>query len=374
MNTNGVATCPVGKVTLRVNNNAAPGTYTISPAGSLAATGVSGGVTITIPTAECSHTWDSGKETTAATCTKEGEKALICAVCGDELKNEAIPAAGHDDGEWVVVTEATCKTDGLKELQCTSCGEMLDSEVIFAADIDHIPGEWVTIIESTCTEDGEKAQRCTVCDEELATEAIAAKGHDDGKWAIVKPATREETGLKELRCIRCDALLDTAVIPVKTTDYYVKNTVCSFGPSFRETSALTDNWYRFTPVDLSVDGVQIFDLIASDAYIIGQVTVTVTDGTVTIDYKYVSDEVKEHSAFCTFLPSLAETATLELSEMKNYGFGNPISIADDLGGDTKVLLFICNVIDYNTDIPITRMWPNTKDFTHKIDVLKENMD
>ena len=359
------------------------------------------------------HTWDNGTVTTQPTCTKEGVKTFTCPVCKG-TKTEAIPAAGHDDGKWITVTPATCKKDGLKELQCSVCGEKLDSEVIPAAGVDHtegewatttqptctepgeksltcsvcgdvldteaIPatghteGEWTTTIQPTCTKDGEKSLTCSVCGDVLDTEAIPATGHDDGKWITVKTATREETGLKELHCTKCNELLDTAVIPVKTADYYTGNTACSIGPRFKDESDLTDKWYRFTPVDLSVDGVQTFDLIASDAYIIGSVTVTVADGMVTIDCSYVSEDVKVYSEFCTFLPSLGEITTLDQAQLPSYDFGETISIADAFNGDTKVLLFICNVVDYHSDMPVTRVWTNSKAIKLQIEELKVNMD
>lgn len=327
-----------------------------------------------IPAAGVDHTEGEWATTTQPTCTEPGEKSLTCSVCGDVLDTEAIPATGHDEGEWVTVQAATCQKDGLKELQCTICGETLDSEVIPSADIDHTEGEWATTTEPTCTEPGEKSLTCSVCGDVLDTEEVPATGHDDGKWITVKTATREETGLKELHCTKCNELLDTAVIPVKTADYYTGNTACSIGPRFKDESDLTDKWYRFTPVDLSVDGVQTFDLIASDAYIIGSVTVTVADGMVTIDCSYVSEDVKVYSEFCTFLPSLGEITTLDQAQLPSYDFGEAISIADAFNGDTKVLLFICNVVDYHSDMPVTRVWTNSKAIKLQIEELKVNMD
>lgn len=122
------------------------------------------------------------------------------------------------------------------------------------------------------------------------------------------------------------------------TDF--RGTVCSFGPRFRDLSQLTDQWYRFTPLDLRTDGVQTFDLIADDAYVIGQATVTVADGTVTIECSYVSADVHVREEFCTLLPSPAETATLDPRELVHYAFGEPIGIADALNSDTQVLLMI----------------------------------
>lgn len=318
-----------------------------------------------------SHIWDNGIVTTQPTCSENGVKIYTCSVC-KVTKTDAILASGHTDGEWTVDVAPTCAQDGKKILSCAVCSELLGSEIIPASG--HDQGAWGVTQPATCQEDGLKVLQCTVCGEMLARETVPAQGHDNGKWIVTKPATRENTGLKELHCTRCDALLDTAVIPARTTDYYVRNTVCSFGPRFRDESSLTDAWYRFTPVDLSADGMQTFDLIASDAYVIGQVTVIVADGMVTIDYTYVSGSVKEHSTFCTLLSSLTETTALDPAQLTNFAFGQPISIADALGGDTKVLLFICNEVDYNSDMPVTPVYPNTEEYQTRIDELRKNMD
>lgn len=156
------------------------------------------------------------------------------------------------------------------------------------------------------------------------------------------------------------------------TDF--RGTVCSFGPRFRDLSQLTDQWYRFTPLDLRTDGVQTFDLIADDAYVIGQATVTVADGTVTIECSYVSADVHVREEFCTLLPSLAETATLDPRELVHYAFGEPIGIADALNGDTQVLLMICNVVDYNADMPIMPFDPDASACTARMDALMQAMD
>ncbi|MGM9650995.1 MAG: hypothetical protein ACI3VX_03530, partial [Faecousia sp.] len=46
--------------------------------------------------AACTHEWDDGVVTTAATCTTAGVKTYTCAKCG-ETKTEEIPALGHID-------------------------------------------------------------------------------------------------------------------------------------------------------------------------------------------------------------------------------------------------------------------------------------
>ena len=48
-------------------------------------------------TGQCAHThtWDSGTETTAATCEEDGVQTYTCTVCG-QTKTESIPALGHN--------------------------------------------------------------------------------------------------------------------------------------------------------------------------------------------------------------------------------------------------------------------------------------
>ena len=45
-------------------------------------------------TAECTHTWDNGKITKAATCTATGVKTYTCSKC-KATKTETIKATGH---------------------------------------------------------------------------------------------------------------------------------------------------------------------------------------------------------------------------------------------------------------------------------------
>ena len=311
---------------------------------------------------------------TKATCTEAGVKELRCTKCQTVLDTQSIPAEGHDDGEWVVAKAATCKEDGLRELRCTKCQTVLNSEVIPAANVDHKPGKMVVTTKPTCTETGEKTQKCTVCDAVIAAEEIPATGHDKGKWVVVKKATRNETGLRELRCKKCATVLKTEEIPVVTTTYYSNRTVCSFGPRFSDEGIRTKEWYRFTPVDLSVDGTQTYDLIAYDRYIVGQVVLTVADGTVTVECNYVSKWVQVRQEFLTFLHSIEETESLEPEKLMGYSFGEPISIEGDLNGDTKLLLYINNVINFNSDMPIRRIYPDTDWFKNKVEKLKVNMD
>ena len=68
-------------------------------------------------------------DTTEAACTEDGKNTYTCKVCGDAYE-EAIPATGHTEGEWKVTKEAGLFSTGSKEVTCEKCGEILDTEEI----------------------------------------------------------------------------------------------------------------------------------------------------------------------------------------------------------------------------------------------------
>ena len=81
-------------------------------------------------------------------------------------------------------------------------------------------------------------------------------------------------------------------IPVRRHKWQLNN-IRSVGPRFRDiTPELTDKWFRFTPVDLSQDGLQMFDMISGDHYLVGTVAVLVEGDKVKVSYKYSIPNVK----------------------------------------------------------------------------------
>ncbi|MBQ8555944.1 MAG: hypothetical protein IJ438_08735 [Clostridia bacterium] len=301
------------------------------------------------------HDLDEGKVTKEATCTADGEKTYSCSKC-DYTKTEKIDALGHKSDEGKVTKEATCTEKGEKVYTCTVCNETIKTEEIAA--LGHKDDGGKITKEATCTEKGEKVYTCTVCNEVVKTEEIAALGHTLGDWVVIVPVTPEEPGLEGRFCSVCNAEdpIETKVIP---NAVWYDMTVCSVGPHFRDLTTLTSRWDMFTPIDISADGVQTYDLIAGDTHIIGTVTVTVAEGNVTVTYDLVNKNIILDGEFLTILPSLSAVETLDQGKLTAYTFGEPISIADQLAGDTKVLLYIRNEVRYRDDIL------GLKDFYHK---------
>jgi len=135
----------------------------------------------------------------------------------------------------------------------------------------------------------------------------------------------------------------------KEKDYH-QNTVCSFGPQFRDVSPrMTDDWYMFTPISLSEDGTQTYDLIAGNMFVIGEVTVTVENGKFQVDYHYNSTEIEIGREYFNIYPdyeSISKENLENLHAQKRFSYGKAYSIADKLDGDTDVILFVCNTATF----------------------------
>ena len=131
---------------------------------------------------------------------------------------------------------------------------------------------------------------------------------------------------------------------------YDQNTVCSFGPQFREVSPrMTDEWYMFTPIDLSREGKQTFDLIAGHMYVVGQVTVTVENGKFQVDYMYNNSGIeigREYFNLFADYESISEKDLDNFHQNKRFSYGRAYSIANKLDGDTDVILFVCNTATF----------------------------
>lgn len=144
--------------------------------------------------------------------------------------------------------------------------------------------------------------------------------------------------------------------------WYSDNHVNSFGPKF------ADSWMTYSVVDLSIQGTQTFDLVAAGAWKLGTVSVTVNGDEVVVNYlcdedintRDVHDDIFVDREWFTLFGDLASVTTLNPDEIETaYAFGAPISIANDLGGDTVVILYVNNVMTYDHSNPyVTRFWPN----------------
>ncbi|WP_294571232.1 CAP domain-containing protein [uncultured Subdoligranulum sp.] len=199
------------------------------------------GETETQPVAMLGHTWDAGVVTTEPFCNKEGvmtytctvcqatrtepipmkehtpmtipgveptctvagrSDAKICSTCGNTLEEpHAIPALGHDWGEWEEVQAPSCTASGMRRHQCKRCG-FIETE-----DLDPTDHTWnsepTVDKEPTCTEEGSQSIHCVNCDAAKDSQVIPALGHDWGEWQTTKEPTCTEAGEQTRTCTRC---------------------------------------------------------------------------------------------------------------------------------------------------------------------------
>lgn len=125
--------------------------------------------------------------------------------------------------------------------------------------------------------------------------------------------------------------------------------VTSFGLYFEELRPkLTDSWYMFTPLDLSVEGVMSYPLIAGNAHIVGSVSVAVQGGQVTITCQ-AAPGVSTDREFFTLFPSLdsIQSLNVQLLAAQARPFGQPINIQQAFGDDRKIVLYLNNTVSFN---------------------------
>ena len=129
----------------------------------------------------CDHAYNDGVVTTAPTCTEDGVKTYTCGECGHTY-TEAIAALGHmySDGTCLLcgeaepcshlwdngstTTAATCTTDGVKTYTCRKCGET-KTETIKATGHKYLDG--------VCYNCGEKEPVIEYIDIATAADLIA---------------------------------------------------------------------------------------------------------------------------------------------------------------------------------------------------------
>lgn len=121
--------------------------------------------------------------------------------------------------------------------------------------------------------------------------------------------------------------------------------------SFRQN--LTEEYYMFTPMDLSVDGEYRFPLIGSTLQAVGEAKVTVMSGMTIVTYFLVNGvRVDQKDEFFTFFPDIRSVKTVKPSQLKEVRleFGVPYSVPSWLNSDPSVLLYINCPVSYSTGL------------------------
>lgn len=213
-----IASGKIGTVTVKVLENAKPGTYTISFGYSGALNAEFGAPAMSISAkvnVACTHPTEEVIPGKAPTCVDTGLSAgKKCTVCGEITEEQKVAAAlGHIE-DAIPAVPATCTETGLTAgKKCSVCEEILEAQKVTPV-IDHTYGEWVVDKEANCTETGAKIKTC-VCGA-FVVEEIPVNGKHNEEVIPAVAATCTKTGLTEgKKCLVCgEVLVAQEVTPV----------------------------------------------------------------------------------------------------------------------------------------------------------------
>ncbi len=185
-------------------------------------------ITASLP---CQHTWDSGKETTKATCTEAGVKTYTCSAC-KATRTETIPAKGHNYTTETVTKKATCTEAGEKSFYCTSCWTQVKESI---PALGHSYDSGVVTTPATCENTGVKTFTCANC-KGTKTETIKALGHNYDSGVVTIQPTCETAGTKTFTCANCKGTLTETI---KATGHKFSNATVTKQPTCEDTGIKT---------------------------------------------------------------------------------------------------------------------------------------
>ncbi len=154
--------------------------------------------------------------------------------------------------------------------------------------------------------------------------------------------------------------------------WFPHNTACVYGPKMNALVPGIGSKDNITAavVDLTKEGTQTFKLVAADQWEIGKVFVNVNGDEVTVTYQMTEDinkrdiwdEVIVEKEWFTIFPTKASITSAKRDDLGDgYTFGAPISIANDLGGATTVVLYVNSTVTYGAHNPyVYRFWTNSR--------------
>ena len=147
--------------------------------------------------------------------------------------------------------------------------------------------------------------------------------------------------------------------------HYPNNPVCVAGLTLQEADAsLPDKWYNVLPIDLTRDGRQVYQLMISNMFLIGEVYVDVWGDEVTVSASLLEHgAVRPLSWYGRWFTSLKDVTAASIESTEGgFAFGKPLSISEDLGGADAALLFIRSKATYyqpfRDGTALTRYWRN----------------
>jgi len=352
-------------------------------------------------------TWTITKQ---PTCEGTGTKQRVCRRNSSHVETRPITALAHDWGDWAVIKSPTCEGKGTERHTCKrGCGAYEDRDInplghlwgtgvttpatciapatttrICQRDSSHkdittsgspdtanghVWGDWKVSKKPTCTTPGQETRVCKLSSAHTQTRdtTIDPDAHvwDNGTY-IVKPTTTSGGEIKYVCQLNSDHTKTVKVGPLARGG---NNTICAFGPRLRDTNLYpynTDDWYMFTPFDASQDGVQTFELVAANKYIVGTVTLTIKDGSLKVDYTLKDPgNFKINLEFFTVLNRINDLTDYEPENLMHLAMnkGQFINLQEKFGDDTNLVLYFCSRCNFTYSNKISEM--NYESTTHQ---------
>ena len=207
-------------------------------------------------------------------------------------------------------------------------------------------------------------------DQVFVNDNVAPKDHDtwdgsDLQSSVINP----DSIVYGSQTIEVDFFLSAAqnVEPPKPGEirqvWYNSNTTGVAGLSLKDLG-IADDWHNIVPVDLTVEGMYAFPMVAADAHQIGTAYVLVSEGKVQVHFEYAAGEVYEKSQCIKWFTSLDEITAAELTSIEGgLTDQDVISIAEDLGGAEVAYLSINNKVTFRSPVDrygnnLPRYWRN----------------
>lgn len=142
--------------------------------------------------------------------------------------------------------------------------------------------------------------------------------------------------------------------PAPSPAVWQDNTAVSEGLRLRDLHpGLTGKWYMLTPMDLSVQGERAYQLIASNARVIGEVRVEVAGDSLTVSYHLSARNAEVREERLALLHDLGpDSLRAYLDSLESpppdtaFRFGQPISVSRDLEGQPLQALAMLLRVDY----------------------------
>ncbi len=176
-------------------------------------------------------------------CTVDGSKSHHCINenCTEKTEATAIPASGHDYGDWQVIENSTCAELGLRTKSC-KCGDVYSEDIPLADCV--YSDVWTIDKEATCIEDGSKSHHCLVCDNKVDVMVIPATGHD----YVLEVAIYIHPHTKTYKCSFCQGTM--------TDTQYMHDCVeCNFSITAIDSSSYKLVSYIGTEKDVVIPGL-----------------------------------------------------------------------------------------------------------------------